>query len=285
MSTATIDAAKPAATKNPEKQYRDCILRGEHPTPELIDVSGRTEEDAIEDRETLAARRRAAAELLEAEDLERRAAAIVVPQPEDYGSKRVADCQTIAELFGALEAHRCQVDPRHVFISAEKTRKRKLQGDASSIRTAAMSILSDTCDRAIHATGETLGKKRSGLNSTVAEAGQFADLEARIAAVTRKMDQVRGDSDSTGPAKKVRLVELKAERTRLVDQRPLAAQAAVAALKASAAIAKLEEQRADNSAEMRIPERMKFTSTELPAAVVHNPMVQRWVGTPNPPGI
>ena len=285
MSAATIDAPKAVATENPEKQYRDCILRGEHPSPGLVDLTGRIEEDAAEDLATLAARRRAVAELLEAEDLERRAAAVVVPTPQDFGTRPVADCPTIRELFNALESYRCQVDPRHVFISAEKTRKRKLQGDASSIRTAAMSILSDTCDRAIHETAETLGKKRSALNSAVAAAGRFADLEASIVRIERKMAVVRGDNDLSGTMKKIRLGTLKAERLRLIDQRPAAAHAAVAALKASAAIVALEQQRTANSAKMRVPTNMRFSSTELPPQAVYNSMVTTFIGTPNPPGI
>jgi len=283
LSAATIDAPKAVATENPEKQYRDCILRGEHPSPGLVDLTGRIEEDAAEDLATLAARRRAVAELLEAEDLERRAAAVVVPTPQDFGTRPVADCPTIRELFNALESYRGQVDPRRVFVAPEKIEKRRLAGDARSIRGEAMSVLSRTADPEILKTGEVLGQKRSGLNSIVGEAGKLADLEVQIVWVERKMDQVLADNDLSGPMKKIRLGTLKAERTRLVDQRPLAAQAAVAALKASAAIVALEQQRTANSAKMQIPEQMKFTSTELPPTRVHNPMDGIWHGRANPP--
>jgi len=285
LSTATIDAPKAVATENPEKQYRDCILRGEHPSPGLVDSTGRIEEDAIEDRETLAARRRAAAELLEADRLDLQAAKIVVPQPEDYGEKLVADCQTIAELYNALGMHRGQRDPKYTFVPSEKIEKRRLAGDARSIRGEAMATLADTADPEILKTGEVLGQKRSGLNSIVGEAGKFADLEVQIVWVERKMDQVRGDNDLSGPMKKIRLGTLKAERLRLIDQRPAAAHAAVAALKASAAIVALEQQRTANSAKMRVPTNMRFSSTELPPQAVYNSMVTTFIGTPNPPGI
>ena len=250
MATATTQTADQTA-------YRAAILAGETPTQEILSVAWRYQVDAVTDASTLEKRKRAVEELAEADQLQKRADAIVVPTVDSAGGK-VSDYETVAELAGAIEV--CQAMQRPNFVPAEKIKKAELQGDASSIRAEALRTLRQTADPALGAEADSKRQSITGLQGRIRSRITPEQIDRQTEELRQKIERFangkRGMSDNPRLSMRELRVAAEEQLQELLAERPQAVRDAKQSKADQKRIAKLQGEIAELEKQKLDPERM-----------------------------
>jgi len=159
------------------------------PDYEVLEGLGRTSSDFVDDVARRRVRAKALADLKRADELDKEAAKIRVPEPVNHGATKLTDIDTVGQLFEILETIRNPVTGG----SAEKIQRADLQSEAAAIRGRAMESLADTSDPAITQEIRELKDQISGLEHSIAANAPIIAEAERLQVIHERIDAcVRG---------------------------------------------------------------------------------------------
>jgi len=168
------------------------------PSHETLEELGKTSSDFVDDVARRRIRKKALADLKRADELDKEAAKIRVPEPIDYSAMKLADIGTVGQLFELLETVRNPVAGG----SAEKIQRGDLRSEAASIRSGAMERLGRTADPSVGEEIRELKDQISGLEHSIAnnapiiaEAERLQVIHERIDAVIRRKHHPLNSAD------------------------------------------------------------------------------------------
>jgi chromosome segregation ATPase len=255
--------------------YRQAVIEpgliGDDELPGILRDSWKTTRQLRADRSTWRARRRAHRELFvdvpkleaqleEAKQRERDA------EPQSLADKPLSEFGTIGELATAVSSVQLERD-RETLVTRWKQERKRLRNQIRGTRTNATQVLLATCDPALQAACESIGRKITDHKTRIRELQPFVDAPKKVAELQARLEELEGPlPEGAYTPKESQEARHSSKRTikrRLAEQRELAKRAddaRGAVEEAQAAIRALEAEQREVREQQLKPENMKWAT-------------------------